>query len=83
MGIQQGGSPRWHSCSLLRLLCVNPATAFGDDIRIVVDGQDAGSEFPIDKGQTHDLSEFVFDADEESVNIVFFEDNDHAADFDI
>jgi hypothetical protein len=48
-----------------------------------VDGQDAGGEFPIDKGQTHDLSEFVFDVDEESANIVFFEDNDHAADFDI
>jgi hypothetical protein len=52
-------------------------------LEILVDGQDAGSEFPIDKGQTHDLSEFVFDADEESANIVFFEDNDHAADFDI
>jgi hypothetical protein len=63
--------------------CDNPATAFGDDIRIVVDGQDTGGEFPIDKGQTHDLSEFVFDVDEESANIVFFEDNDHAADFDI
>src|SRR5690349_19023874 len=66
---------------LLRLLCINPATSFGDDIRIVVDGQDAGGEFGIDKGQTHDLSEFVFDVDEESANIVFFEDNDHAADF--
>jgi len=40
---------------LLRLLCINPATSFGDDIRIVVDGQDAGGEFGIDKGQTHDL----------------------------
>jgi hypothetical protein len=35
------------------------------------------------QGQTHDLSEFVFDVDEESANIVFFEDNDHAADFDV
>ena len=68
---------------LLRLLCINPATSLGDDIRIVVDGQDAGGEFGIDKGQTHDLSEFVFDVDEETANIVFFEDNDHAADFDV
>jgi hypothetical protein len=68
---------------LLRLLCINPGTSFGDDIRIVVDGQDAGGEFGIDKGQTHDLSEFVFDVDEESANIVFFEDSDHAADFDV
>jgi hypothetical protein len=68
---------------LLRLLCINPATAAGDDIRIVVDGQEAGGEFGIDKGQTHDLTEFVFDVDEETANIVFFEDNDHAADFDI
>jgi hypothetical protein len=68
---------------LLRLLCINPATAAGDDIKIVVDGQDAGGEFGIDKGQTHDLTEFVFDVDEDTANIVFFEDNDHAADFDI
>jgi hypothetical protein len=68
---------------LLRLLCVNPATADGDDIHIIVDGQEAGGEFGIDKGQTHDLTEFEFDTDEDTANVVFFEDNDHAADFDV
>jgi hypothetical protein len=68
---------------LLRLLCINPATALGDDIRIIVDGQEAGGEFGIDKGQTHDLTEFVFDVDEDTANVVFFEDGDHSADFDV
>ena len=69
---------------LLRLTCINPATSFGDDIRLTVDDEEAGGEFGIDKGQTHDLSAFVFnDLDEEAATVTVFEDGDHVTDLDI
>jgi hypothetical protein len=69
---------------LLRLLCINPATSFGDDIRILVDGDEAGGEFGIDKNQTHDLSQFVFpDLDEDTASVTVFEDGDHVADLEL
>jgi hypothetical protein len=62
---------------LRSLLCVEPATSFGDDIRIFVNGCSAGGEFPIDQGQFRDLSEFDFDFDGQAF-VNFEEDTDPA-----
>jgi len=65
---------------LLRsLLCNEPATSFGDDIEIFVNGLSAGGVFPIDKGQFHDLSDFNFDFDGQAF-VTFKEDSDPAGD---
>jgi hypothetical protein len=68
---------------LLRLQCINPATSFGDDIQIFVNGEPAGRQFGIDKSQVQDLRDFTFQVGDETANIVVNEDNDHAADFDV
>lgn len=69
---------------LLRLTCINPATSFGDDIRLTVDDEEAGGEFGIDKSETHDLSQFVFnELDEEAATITVFEDSDHVTDLEL
>jgi hypothetical protein len=62
---------------LRSLLCVEPATSFGDDIKILVNGLSAGGEFPIDQGQFRDLSEFEFDFDGQAF-VDFEEDTDPA-----
>jgi hypothetical protein len=65
---------------LLRsLLCTEPATSFGDDIEIFVNGLSAGGQFPIDQGQFRDLSEFNFDFDGRAI-VNFKEDSDPAGD---
>jgi hypothetical protein len=68
---------------LLRLLCINPATAAGDDIKICSRRPRSRWRIRHRQGSNARPNEFVFDVDEETANIVFFEDNDHAADFDI
>jgi len=60
---------------LRSLLCVEPATSFGDDIKILVNGLSAGGEFPIDQGQFRDLSQFEFDFDGQAF-VDFEEDTD-------
>jgi hypothetical protein len=62
---------------LRSLLCIEPATSFGDDIRIFVNGLSAGGEFPIDQGQFRDLGEFDFDFDGQAF-VNFEEDTDPA-----
>lgn len=68
---------------LLRLQCINPATSFGDDIQIFVNGAPAGKQFGIDKSDVHNLSEFTFQVGDETANLTVTEDNDHAADFEV
>ena len=72
---------------LRSLHCDEPATSFGDDIQIFVDGVPAGGQFGIDQGQSKDLSlldphEFPVDLGD-SVNLQFTEDTDPAAEFDV
>lgn len=62
---------------LRSLLCLEPATSFGDDIKILVNGLAAGGEFPIDQGQSRNLSEFEFDFDKQAF-VTFKEDIDPA-----
>jgi len=59
------------------LLCKEPATSFGDDIELFVNGLSAGGQFPIDQGQFRDLSEFNFDFDGQAF-VTFNEDTDPA-----
>jgi hypothetical protein len=73
---------------LRSLLCTEPATSFGDDIEIFVDGISAGGQFGIDQGQSKDLSlltphEFNDVDIGDTVNFKFTEDTDPAADFDV
>jgi hypothetical protein len=63
-------------------VCDEPATSFGDDIEIFVDGVSVGGQFPIDKGQSKDLTQLnpsVFLVDDgDTVTIEFKEDSDPA-----
>src|SRR5262245_52126656 len=62
---------------LRSLVCIEPATSFGDDIEIFVNGLSAGGKFPIDQGQFRDLNEFNVDFDGQAF-VTFEEDSDPA-----
>jgi hypothetical protein len=81
------GIPTMAKLILRSLRCDEPATSFGDDIEIFVDGRSAGGQFGIDQGQTKDLAlldphEFPVDEIGETVTFQFTEDTDPAAQFD-
>jgi len=62
---------------LRSMLCKEPATSFGDDIEVFVNGISAGGQFPIDQGQFRDLSAFSFGFDGQA-EVDFNEDSDPA-----
>src|ERR1051325_1719319 len=66
---------------LLRVQCISTGTSFGDDIRITVDGEEAGGEHNFERGQTRDYTEFAFSAfnDDDTARVDFFEDGDPSA----
>jgi hypothetical protein len=40
---------------LTRLYCMQTATAFGDDIELIVDGEPVGGQFNVNQGESKDL----------------------------
>jgi hypothetical protein len=63
---------------LLKLVCHEPATSFGDDIEIFIDGRPAGRKFGIDQGESRDLSQYRFPF-KQSATVFFKEDSDPAS----
>ena len=60
---------------LIGITCHEPATSFGDDIRIFVNDLAVGDQFNIDKGGSRNLGGYKFDFSGQAV-ITFTEDND-------
>jgi hypothetical protein len=60
---------------LRSLHCTEPATSFGDDVEIFVNGISAGGQFPIDQGQYRDISAQPFDFAGQAI-LGFQEDGD-------
>jgi hypothetical protein len=66
------------------LVCDEPATSFGDDIELFVNGTSIGPQFPIDQGQSQNLAaltgnlgkDIVTFDDGDTVDIEFKEDTD-------
>ncbi|HEX6719905.1 MAG TPA: hypothetical protein VF088_22550 [Pyrinomonadaceae bacterium] len=67
---------------LRSIVCDEPATSFGDDIDIFVNGLSVLGQFSIDQGQFRDLSEFNFGFDGRSF-LEFKEDSDPAGELTI
>lgn len=44
---------------LISFVCDEPATSFGDDIEIFVNGRSVGGQFGIDQGQSHDINQRI------------------------
>ena len=57
------------------LHCSEPATSFGDDIEIFINGITATGQFPIDQGQFRDISAQPFDFAGQAI-VGFQEDGD-------
>lgn len=67
---------------LRSLVCDEPATSFGDDIEILMNGISVVGQFAIDQGQFRDLSGFSSDFNARAF-LTFKEDSDPAGEIAI